>query len=296
MIVKPFVKWAGGKTQLLPQIRNKYPDELGKSIVKYCEPFIGGGAVLFDIISNFELKEVLINDINKELINTYIQIKMNLDIVIDELLGIQEYFWNLDDEDRKKFYYEKRDRFNYLKVNNKESENIEKATLFIFLNKTGFNGLFRVNKKGLFNVPMGSYKKPVICDEDNLKNISKLLKNITIKSGDYRQCESFIDDRTFVYIDPPYRPLTKTSNFTSYSEFEFDDNEQILLEKFVSRISNNNAKILASNSDPKNIDYEDNFFDDLYSRYNIERISSSRMINCNVNGRGKISELLISNY
>lgn len=296
MIVKPFIKWAGGKTQLLPQIKNKYPQELGKTINKYCEPFIGGGAVLFDVLSNYKLEEVLINDINAELTNTYRQIKNHLDILIDELSKIQEHFWELDNGARKIYYYEKRERFNYLKVNGDEEVNIEKAALFIFLNKTCFNGLFRVNKKGLFNVPMGAYKKPLICDSDNLKNISKLLQNVTIKCGNYSECENFIDENTFVYIDPPYRPLTETASFTSYAEMDFNDAEQIALGKFVDRISSKGAKVVVSNSDPKNTDENDHFFDELYKQYQIDRVNAKRMINCNANSRGDVKELLISNY
>lgn len=296
MIVKPFIKWAGGKTQLLPQIRNKYPKELGKTINKYCEPFIGGGAVLFDILSNYTLKEVLINDINAELTNTYKQIKNHLDILGDKLYEMQEHFWKLNTEERKEYYYDKRDWFNYLKVNGDEKVNIEKAALFIFLNKTCFNGLFRVNKKGLFNVPMGSYKKPLICDTENLQNINILLQNVTIKCGNYIECESFIDNNTFVYIDPPYRPLTETASFTSYAEMDFNDEEQITLGKFVDRISGKKAKIVVSNSDPKNVDENDHFFDELYSKYQIDRVNAKRMINCNAKSRGDVKELLISNF
>lgn len=296
MIVKPFIKWAGGKTQLLPQIRNKYPKELGKTINKYCEPFIGGGAVLFDILSNYTLKEVLINDINAELTNTYKQIKNHLDILGDKLYEMQEHFWKLNTEERKEYYYDKREWFNYLKVNGDEKVNIEKAALFIFLNKTCFNGLFRVNKKGLFNVPMGSYKKPLICDTENLQNINILLQNVTIKCGNYIECESFIDNNTFVYIDPPYRPLTETASFTSYAEMDFNDEEQITLGKFVDRISGKKAKIVVSNSDPKNVDENDHFFDELYSKYQIDRVNAKRMINCNAKSRGDVKELLISNF
>lgn len=296
MIVKPFIKWAGGKTQLLPQIKNKYPLELGKTINKYCEPFIGGGAVLFDVLSRYELEEVLINDINAELINTYWQIKNHLDVFIGELFQMQEHFWGLNNEERKEYYYEKRARFNYLKVNGDEEVNIEKAALFIFLNKTCFNGLFRVNKKGLFNVPIGSYKKPLICDTENLKNINRLLQKVTINCGDYKVCENFIDENTFVYIDPPYRPLTDTASFTSYAEMNFDDNEQIALGQFVNIVSEKGAKVVISNSDPKNIDQNDNFFDELYRRYRIERVNAKRMINCNADNRGEVKELLISNF
>lgn len=294
--MKPFIKWAGGKTQLLPKIRTKYPTELGKTITKYCEPFIGGGAVLFDIISNYDLEEILINDINQELTNTYSQIKSNLTHLVDELSKMQDLFWAMDADARKIYYYEKRERFNYLKVNSDEEINFEKAALFIFLNKTCFNGLFRVNKKGLFNVPMGAYKMPVICDINNLTEINVALRNVTIKTGDYKDCLDFIDDKTFVYIDPPYRPISQTASFTSYAETNFDDNEQIALGTFMDLSSKRGAIVVISNSDPKNNDKDDNFFDDLYENYDIERVSAKRMINCNASSRGDITELLISNY
>ncbi len=296
MNVKPFIKWAGGKSQLLPYIRKKYPKELGKSITKYCEPFVGGGAVLFDVLSNYEIDEVLLNDINAELTNTYSHIKNNLPELLVTLTKIQEHFLPFDDESRKKYYYEQRERFNYLKVNSVESISLEKAALFIFLNKTCFNGLFRVNKKGLFNVPMGAYKKPVICDKDNLIAISALLKNVNIKCSDYKECLGFIDKNTFVYIDPPYRPLTATASFTSYAAADFNDKEQIELAAFVDSITAKNAKVVISNSDPKNSDEEDTFFDDLYGQYEILRVNAKRMINCNGESRGDVSELLISNY
>lgn len=290
--VKPFVKWAGGKSQLLNEIRAKYP----KKIDKYCEPFVGGGAVLLDVLANCHPKEVLINDINGELVNTYSQIKNNVDKLIKMLSEMQESFWSKNDVDRKGMYTSKRDRFNDIKVNGDDKINLEKAALFIFLNKTCFNGLYRVNRKGLFNVPIGSYKNPPICDAENLKNISKLLQNVQIKCGDYSECEDFIDENTFVYIDPPYRPLTATASFTSYSENEFGDKEQIELGKFVDRISAKGAKVVVSNSDPKNSDENDCFFDDLYSSYTVKRVSAKRMINSKASGRGSIKELLICNF
>lgn len=296
MVVKPFIKWAGGKTQLLPEIRKRYPIELKTNIKKYCEPFVGGGAVLFDILSNYPIEEILINDVNNELINTYSQIRENLNKLIYELKKTEENFIILENEARKLYYYKKRERFNYLKLNGDEKTNIEKAVLFIFLNKTCFNGLFRVNKKGFFNVPMGSYKKPFICDEENLIKISKLLKNVKIKNGSYEECISFIDEKTFVYIDPPYRPLTATANFTSYTENNFNDEEQIKLKKFIDSITTKRGKVLLSNSDPKNENNDDNFFDDLYNKYIIERVYAKRFINSKAENRGEITELLISNY
>ena len=290
-MAKPFVKWVGGKSQLLEEIRKKYPQK----IEKYCEPFVGGGAVLFDILQKFQPKEVLINDINKELINTYLQVKNNCEELINQLNELQTQYKKLGQEDRKVLFYEKRTRYNALKVNGDELENLEKATLFIFLNKTCFNGLYRVNSKGLFNVPFNNAKNPLIFDAENLRLCSQGLQNVILKTGDYKECESFIDEKTFVYIDPPYRPLTQTSAFTSYSENQFLDKEQIELAQFIDNIAKKGSTILASNSDPKNSNEEDNFFDNLYSNFEIERVSASRMINANPEKRGAINELLITN-
>ena len=290
-IAHPFVKWAGGKTQLLPEIRKHYP----RRIKKYCEPFVGGGAVLFDVLQKCHPEEVLINDVNAELINTYSQIKNNCNLLIEQLSELQQAYKSQSLEENKILFYEKRNRYNELKINRNDAENLEKSALFIFLNKTCFNGLYRVNKKGLFNVPFNNAKNPLICDEENLKTCSELLHNVQMKVGDYSNCKNFIDSETFVYLDPPYRPLTQTSAFTSYSENHFSDNEQIELGNFITEISNKGAKVLASNSDPKNANAEDNFFDELYSNFSIERIRASRMINSNAKKRGAISELLISN-
>lgn len=294
--LKPFIKWSGGKNQLLPNIQLKYPAKLGKTINKYCEPFVGGGAVLFDILSNYDFTEILINDINKDLINVYKQIKSNVSKLILELQKIQEKYWAMDIKNQKNFYIQQRERFNYLKVTVDKKVNIEKAVLFIFLNKTCFNGLFRVNSKGLFNVPKGSYKKPLICDKANLKAISRKIKNIKITCGDYEKCLSFIDKNTFVYIDPPYRPLSKTASFTSYSEKNFNDDEQYRLSKFIDKLNKLKAKVILSNSDPTNTDKNDKFFDDMYKNYNIERILAKRFINCDATKRSDVRELLVTNY
>ena len=292
---KPFIKWVGGKGQLLPEINKLYPIELGKNINKYAEIFLGGGAVLFDILSKYKLDEVYISDKNLELINTYKSIRDNVDILIKSLKEMEEQYIPLNNEDRKIYYYEKREEYNSLKINS-EINNIEKAILFIFLNKTCFNGLYRVNKKGKFNVPMGAYKKPKICDEENLKNVSLTLRNVKIVYADYRESEKFIDDKTFVYIDPPYRPLNITSSFTSYTENDFNDKEQIELAEYINVLNKKGAKIVISNSDPKNNDIDDNFFDKLYKNYNINRVKATRMLNSNASLRGAINELLITNY
>ncbi len=292
---KPFIKWVGGKGQLLSEINKLYPVELGKNINKYAEIFVGGGAVLFDILSKYKLDEVYISDKNLELINTYKSIRDNVDILIKSLKEMEEQYIPLNNEDRKIYYYEKREEYNSLKINS-EVNNIEKAILFIFLNKTCFNGLYRVNKKGKFNVPMGAYKKPKICDEENLKNVSLTLRNVKIVYADYRESEKFIDDKTFVYIDPPYRPLNITSSFTSYTENDFNDKEQIELAEYINVLNKKGAKIVISNSDPKNNDIDDNFFDKLYKNYNINRVKATRMLNSNASLRGAINELLITNY
>lgn len=292
---KPFIKWVGGKGQLLSEINKLYPVELGKNIKKYAEIFVGGGAVLFDILSKYKLDEVYISDKNLELINTYKSIRDNVDILIKSLKGMEEQYIPLDNKNRKDYYYKKREEYNSLKINS-EVNNIEKAILFIFLNKTCFNGLYRVNKKGKFNVPMGAYKKPKICDEENLKNVSLTLRNVKIVYADYKESEKFIDDKTFVYIDPPYRPLNITSSFTSYTENDFNDKEQIELAEYINVLNKKGAKIVISNSDPKNNDIDDNFFDKLYKNYNINRVKATRMLNSNASLRGAINELLITNY
>lgn len=293
--VKPFLKWAGGKGQLLAEIEQYYPFGTGL-IKKYAEPFVGGGAVLFDILSKYDLDEVYISDINAELINTYRIIRDNTDELIALLKKMQNEFVPADTEHRKEYYLAKRECFNDLKVNGDESINIEKAALMIFLNKTCFNGLFRVNKKGLFNVPMGAYKNPLICDEDNLRAVSEALQNVTIVCGDYRKSGDFIDGNTFVYFDPPYRPITDTASFTAYTENLFNDEEQIELSKFVDDMHRKGAKVVISNSDPKNSNTDDDFFDNIYSSHKIRRVEATRMINCNSESRGKIKELLISNF
>lgn len=288
--VKPFIKWAGGKSQLLEEIRKRYP----ANIERYCEPFVGGGAVLLDVLANLQPKEVMINDINPELTNTYIQIRDNAENVISMLSEMQSAFWDMDNDKRKEYFYAKRNRFNELIQKAASTE--EKAALFIFINRTCFNGLYRVNGKGLYNVPMGSYKKPLICDRENILLIRGLLRGVTINCGDYSDCADFIDNNTFVYIDPPYRPLSETSSFTSYARTEFGDEQQIQLGHFIEKISAKGAKIIASNSDPKNTNKEDNFFDDIYKMFIIHRVTATRMINSNSKSRGAISELLICNY
>lgn len=293
LMPKPFVKWAGGKTQILAEIRKRYPSGLGDSITRYAEPFVGGGAVLFDVLSNYRIKEAYISDVNRELIETYKQIKDNHKNLILNLSELQTEYIALDSVERKNKFYEKRKRFNELKSNNILGEEI--AALFIFLNKTCFNGLYRVNNKGEFNVPTGVYKNPKICDKANIEAIAKMLRNVEILNAPYTDSDNFIDNNTFVYFDPPYRPLTATASFTSYTEGGFDDEEQIKLAHYIQKLHNKGALIVASNSDPKNSDPSDDFFDTLYQFMTVEKIYANRAINSDGSKRGTITELLISN-
>lgn len=290
--LKPFIKWAGGKGKLLPQIRQMYPQGLGKTITKYAEPFVGGGAVLFDIISTYHLEQIYISDINKNLINTYNSIKNNHKELIEILSYIANQYLSLNADMQKEFYYLKRDEYN----NMYNKYNIRKAALLIFLNKTCFNGLYRVNKNNMFNVPAGKYKNPKIYSIENISAISEALKYIDIIAENYTNVYEFADEKTFIYFDPPYRPLTNTSSFTAYTDNNFGDKEQISLAEFIEKIEKKGTYILLSNSDPHNIDKSDMFFDNLYCKKKINRIYAPRMINSKGNNRNYISELLISNY
>lgn len=291
--LKPFVKWVGGKGQLIGELEKMLPADGERVLTKYCEPMVGGGALLFEILSKYDFDELYISDINVELINAYQAVKNDVENLISKLNEMQMLFLPMDENGRKYFYYTVRERFNDTALSPETST--DKAAQFIFLNKTCFNGLYRVNKKGQFNVPMGAYKNPTICDDDNLRNIHTALQNVTIVCGDYSLSKQFIDNNTFVYIDPPYRPISETSGFTSYNTDVFDDNEQIRLARFMDEINATGAKIVLSNSDPKNVNDEDNFFDELYKSYKIKRVEAIRAINSKGNKRGKINELLISN-
>ncbi|MBO5356209.1 MAG: Dam family site-specific DNA-(adenine-N6)-methyltransferase [Clostridia bacterium] len=292
--VHPFIKWAGGKNQLLEILKSNLPSGMGTTITKYAEPFVGGGALLFALLNEYSFEKIYINDNNKELMNAFYTIKNNCNSLISMLKNLQNEYNCLNEELQQEFYYEKRERFNDLELN--DTSSIEKATLFIFLNKSCFNGLYRVNKKGKFNVPFGKHKSISICDTENLTRISFLLQNVEIKACDYQDVISFADSSTLVYFDPPYRPLNATSGFTSYTEDQFSDQNQIELANCFKKLSKKGAKVMLSNSDPKNTNPEDNFFDDLYKNFNILRVEASRMINSKGASRGKIKELLIKNY
>ena len=291
MGAKPFVKWVGGKTQLLSEVKNSLPQNLSTmQNLTYVEPFVGGGAVLFWILQEYpNIQNAVINDINSELICTYQVIKSSVYELITRLSDIQQEYISLNQEERKKYFLLKRATFN-----TKTLDKIETAAIFIFLNRTCFNGLYRVNSKGEFNVPHGKYSNPKICDSENLIAVSDLLQKVTITCGDFSQTAIFATPNSIFYFDPPYKPITATSSFTSYTVNGFDDNEQIRLRDFCEHISERGAYFIASNSDPMEKTGV-SFFDEIYNRFNIKRVYATRQINANPNGRGELSEIMISN-
>lgn len=303
---KPFLKWAGGKKQVIDFIDKKLPSEIKSSyeIDTYVEPFLGGGAVFFYLSSQFKINNVYLSDINQELILTFNVVKNKPKKLISKLEHFEDNFLKLSHELRKEFYYDVRNEFNESLENfdydNFSKEHIIRASQMIFLNRTCFNGLYRVNKSGKFNVPMGKYKNPLICDKENLLKVTDVLKNVNIFCGDYSESGEFIDENSFVYLDPPYLPIKKNS-FTSYNSEGFGVKEQIELSQFCKKIDDSGAKFILSNSDPKNHDPSCNFFEDVYGNLNLKefkynRIKVRRSINSKGNKRGPIKELLIYNY
>ncbi|WP_243397407.1 DNA adenine methylase [Crocosphaera subtropica] len=296
----PVLKWAGGKTQLLPAIKKQYPQQLQQGKIKtYIEPFFGGGAVFFDIYSNFKIEKAYLFDKNPELIILYKVIQNNVEDLIKELSILETQYLDLNNEQRKEFYYKVRDDYNKLDkkidANDYKKEWIKRAAYTIFLNKTCFNGLYRVNTKGYFNVPMGRYKNPKILNEKNLLAVNQAFKIAEIKHTDFAEVLKCSNNSTFIYYDPPYRPISETANFNAYSSLEFNDDEQRRLKDMFVKISSQGALQMLSNSDPTNY-VDDPFFDKLYQDFNISRILASRMINSKGGKRGKIREILVTNY
>lgn len=293
-LAKPFVKWVGGKGQLINTLDTLLPSNFSRlEDVTYIEPFIGGGAMLFFMLQKYSnIKKAVINDVNPNLIKAYITIKERPESLVIALGKIQnEYLCIEEEEKRKEFFLNVRKRFNVGNLSD-----IDNTMYFIFLNRTCFNGLYRVNSKGEFNVPCGKYKNPKICDADTIYADSELLQRIDIISGDFEQTEQYISDNTFVYFDPPYRPLDATSSFNSYAKEAFNDEEQIRLKRYFDRLTSKHCLMMLSNSDCRGRNPEDTFFDDLYNDYIIERVFASRSVNANPLKRGKLTELLIRNY
>ncbi len=271
-LAQPFLKWAGGKRQLLPEIRKYVP----KRINTYYEPFIGAGAVLFDI----QPKKAIISDINSELVNVYDVIKNNVDELIEDLIkheNDKDYFYEIRDLDRQGEY--------------KDLSPAQRASRIIYLNKTCFNGLFRVNSQGQFNVPFGKYKNPQIVNEIVLKAVHNYLNsnNVTILNGDFELAVENAKKGDFVYLDPPYDPVSDTSSFTGYSLDGFNKDDQRRLKYLFVELDKRGVNVLLSNSATE-------FIYELYEGFNIQVVSANRNINANANGRGKIDEVLVMNY
>ena len=299
MNAKPIIKWVGGKTQLLNTINDNLPQNIS-NFNTYMEPFIGGAAVLFYIVPKLpNIKNVFINDLNYKLTNLYTVVKNKHLKLINQLKTIQEEYRK--SEDTKMFYYNTRDSFNIYDMNMEPDADVLHAAEFIFLNKTCFNGLYRENSKGEFNVPWNKNVNVCICDEENINAVHNFFikYNVQISTGTYNE---FFKDKelyiknAFVYMDPPYRPITKSSAFTSYTKSGFNDDSQKDLKVWFDVLTSDCAYCMLSNSDPKNSDLNDTFFDDLYSDYNIIRVNAKRSINSKGNGRGSITEILVKNY
>lgn len=291
---KPFIKWVGGKGQLIQQLEELLPNDFAeREGVTYIEPFIGGGAMLFYMLQTYpNIGSAVINDINPDLTTCYKMVRdqpQDLITALEQLQG--EYFGLGDGELRKRFYLEKRSRYN-----TRGLDPIENSALFIFLNRTCFNGLYRVNREGLFNVPFGRHSFPKICDKFTILADSKLLQKVDILTGDFEQTLPRVGKNTFFYFDPPYRPLSNTSSFNDYAREGFNDSDQERLKRFCDRITTLGADFMLSNSDCLSKDGTDSFFEELYSQYSIDRVWATRRVNSQASKRGKLSEILIRNY
>ncbi len=273
---KPFVKWVGGKRQLLSQFRkmNLYPPEKFDAMKNsYFEPFVGGGAVFFDLLPN----KAFLSDLNNDLVITYNVIKSDVNALIKSLnkhIYDKEYFLKIRAKDVNKL------------------SDVEIASRFIYLNRTGFNGMYRVNSKGQFNVPFGKYTNPIICDEDNLRKVSEALKNVEIKHQDYKAILKKAKKGDFIYFDPPYYPVSKTASFTSYTADSFLDKEQLELRNTFAELSKRGCFVMLSNSDVP-------FINKIYSGIKgvrINKVQAGRAINSKSTGRGKVTEVLVTNY
>ena len=291
---KPFIKWVGGKSQLIEQLEAQLPADFDNwENVTYIEPFVGGGAMLFYMLQRYpNINHAIINDINSDLATCYRTVRDTPEQLISSLKDIEKAYLALETEDgRKDFFMAIRERYN-----EKNLDPIENTTKFFFLNRTCFNGLYRVNKKGLFNVPFGKYANPTICDPETIRKDSELLQRVEILNGDFEATFEYAHGNTFFYFDPPYRPLSDTSSFNDYAKEAFNDDAQIRLKEYCDRIHEAGFRFMLSNSDCKGKNEEDNFFDVLYQAYQIERVWASRNINSNPNKRGKLTEILVHNY
>lgn len=291
---KPFIKWVGGKGQLIEQLEALLPADFAeRENITYIEPFVGGGAMLFYMLQKFSnIKSAVINDINPDLTLCYQVVRDNPTELIKSLKDIQSQYYSIKTEDKRKdFFLQQRELFNTKTLNK-----IDNTTLFFFLNRTCFNGLYRVNKSGKFNVPFGKYDTPTICDESTIYADSEILQKVEIMTGDFEQTFDKINGNTFFYFDPPYRPLSNTSSFNDYTKENFNDNAQIRLKLFCDKLNKVGIDFMLSNSDCLGKDGKDRFFDDLFIDYKIERVLATRNINAIASKRGKLTEIVVNNY
>ena len=296
-MARPFLKWAGGKRQLISEIEARLPADID-DCTTYVEPFIGGGSVLFRMLELFEFETVHVSDLNLELMLCYRTIREDADAVSGHLLSLSEMY-PTDKEGQKAIYYSIRDEWNAGVGSGGQIEGedaVARAARTIFLNKTCFNGLFRVNKSGLFNVPCNYTKRPSLPTEAELLEVQEALQGADIRVAGFEECEGLVDEGSFVYFDPPYRPLSDTSGFVSYSKEDFDDDDQRRLVELFRRLDAKGARLMLSNSDPRNTNPNDGFFDELYSGFRVERVMARRSINSVGGGRGEITEILVTNW
>lgn len=291
---KPFIKWVGGKGQLLEQLDEQLPANFADwQDVTYIEPFVGGGAMLFYMLQRYpNICHAVINDVNSDLTTCYCVVRDMPEELITACEEIQSAYNALQTEDaRREFFLAVRDRYN-----EKNLDPLENTTKFFFLNRTCYNGLYRVNKKGLFNVPFGKYANPQICDPFTIRKDSEILQRVEIMTGDFEATFDRARGKTLFYFDPPYRPLSDTSSFNDYAKEAFNDDAQIRLKEYCDRINEVGFHFMLSNSDCKGKNEDDGFFDVLFQAYQIERVWASRSINSNPDKRGKLTEILVHNY
>lgn len=294
MPAKPFIKWVGGKGQLIDQLEAKLPADFDQwENVTYIEPFVGGGAMLFHMLQNHpNITHAVINDINPNLTTCYEVVKNHPDELVAALTEVQAEYYALPDEDARRAYYmERRTEYNL-----HAADPIRNTVLFFFLNRTCFNGLYRVNRAGAYNVPFGKYARPTICDPVTIYADSELLQNVEIMNGDYQQTLPLAEVPTLFYFDPPYRPLDATSSFNDYNADAFGDPQQLRLRDFCNEVNARGFHFMLSNADCSARNPEDLFFENAYADYNISRVLAARFVNSNPEKRGKLTELLIRNF
>ena len=282
--VKPFLKWVGGKTKLLSEIEKNLPKNLIKKSFNYVEPFLGGGAVFFHLIQKFDIEKAYLNDLNNKLIDVYKDVRDKNTELIQKLKKLESDYYG--SSDKKTFFLDKRNEFNSIK------KSTQKSALFVFLNKTGFNGMYRENSKGEYNIPFGQMKSPLICNKELLEKTSKLLKDKDIVFSSKGFEKLIINDtNTFYYLDPPYRPISTTSSFTDYTKSIFNDKTQLSLKEYCDKIDKKGSLFMQSNSYS-----EDGFFQKLYQNRKINNLKVMRTISADGNKRSKVKEIIIKNY